>query len=68
MLRIVLGEREFRALVAGRTITAAQHGERLQLLLSPLIDWAQLLRAILDSRPPDPPEAGEFLRRPARRK
>jgi hypothetical protein len=66
--RVVIDEGCLRQLVQGRTLTL---GGGLEITLAPTIGWSGLLYMIADAlggdggrgphRPPDPPEAREFL-------
>jgi hypothetical protein len=73
--RLTLTEEAFRALVAGSTVLATIHHVPIEVVLAE-IPWNRQLGAILDAlagqvpheiRPPDPPEAREFLARRTRR-
>jgi hypothetical protein len=68
--RVVIGEAEFRELVAGREVRlGASNGDQVDAIISD-IGWVKMFRAVLDGiqpgRPPDPPQAREFL--PLRRR
>jgi hypothetical protein len=76
-LRVVIGETQFRRLVAGEVVAYKAGEERIELefILSD-IGWPKILRAVLDGiapepgvpkGPPDPPQAREFLPRSGRR-
>jgi hypothetical protein len=74
--RLTLTEEAFRALVAGKTVLARIHHVPIEVVLAE-IPWNHQISAILDAlaeqqdrrqiRPPDPPEAREFLARRTRR-
>jgi hypothetical protein len=67
-LRAILGESQFRELLARRPITVQiPGGENLELVLAD-INRVRLFEIHLEvvERPPDPPQAREFL--PARKK
>jgi hypothetical protein len=71
-LRIVINEDNFRALVIGRVASYWTGGQQVELILSD-ITHRRMIDAVIDAltaphqRPPDPPEAAEFLpRRPKR--
>jgi hypothetical protein len=66
LVRIVLDETQFRALVAGQVLAANVDDRRVEIILSD-IGWPRMWRAVEDARraqgapPPDPPQAREFL-------
>jgi hypothetical protein len=70
-LRVVIDEAGFRRLVSGNPILAhSTAGLRVEIALSD-IGWQRMVQAIIDAatephRPPDPPQAREFL--PVRRR
>jgi hypothetical protein len=68
-LRIVLDEGQFRDLVAGRVVADRRRG--VEIMLAD-IGFARMAQAIAEAierrRPPDPPEAREFLPWHARRR
>jgi hypothetical protein len=64
-LRIVIDETAFRRLVAGELVTHAVGNRQVELILSD-IGWTKMMHAIGEAiergrRPPDPPQAREFL-------
>jgi hypothetical protein len=66
-IRVVLDEARFRRLVAGQPVTV-RGGVEIVVDLS----WRKMIDAVLEGaeprrRPPDPPEAREFLPWPGRR-
>lgn len=74
-LRVTLDESDFRRLCLGQAIPRQIVGQRIEIVLAPML-WEHMLAAITDAmaadterraaKPPDPPEAREFL--PQRRK
>jgi hypothetical protein len=65
LYRLALAEHEFRDLVAGRVIVCDVGGRPVEIVLGD-IGAATMMRAVLDgtpARPPDPPQAREFLPR-----
>jgi hypothetical protein len=67
MKRVRLGEAEFRALVEGKSLTLKpnRNGDGIEIVLSH-IPWLATIRGIVEiipQRPPDPPQAREFLKK-----
>jgi hypothetical protein len=71
---IVIDETLFRALLAGRTVKlrgaiaspGEGRGNEIDLILDK-IDRQRLIDAVVNTKPPDPPQAREFLSRPRRK-
>jgi hypothetical protein len=64
MPRIVIDETLFRALLAGKTVklrgTMPGKANEIDLVLDK-IDRQRLIDAVISTKPPDPPQAREFL-------
>jgi hypothetical protein len=68
-MRIVIDETLFRALLAGKTVKlrGAMPGRANEIdLILDKIDRQRLIDAVVNTKPPDPPQAREFLS-PSRR-
>jgi hypothetical protein len=69
-IRVVIDEAKFRELVAGKVASCWTGSHQVEIILAD-IGWQRMIDAVITAitephRPPDPPQAREFL--PARKK